>query len=110
MCVERCCLTTPRSAFLASNEVNRIAIDKTGLTGLYYFQVDWVHDSPAASAENVPDGPSIFTAIEEKLGLKLVLAKAAVPMRVVGQLSGPLITRYPPRGMSIWLTGVCISF
>ena len=89
MCVERCCLTTARSAFLASNEVNRIVIDKTGLTGMYDFQVDWVHDSPTASPENVPDGPSIFTAIEEQLGLKLVPAKAAVPVLVVDHIDRP---------------------
>ena len=89
LCFERCCLTTARSAFLASNEVNRIAIDKTGLTGLYYFQVDWVHDSPAASAENVPDGPSIFTVIEEQLGLKLVPAKAPVPILAVDHIERP---------------------
>ena len=82
-------LTTARIAFLASNEVNRIVIDKTGLTGMYDFQVDWVHESTAASAENVPDGPSIFTAIEEQLGLKLLPAKAPVPVLVVDHIERP---------------------
>ena len=82
-------LTTARIAFLASNEVNRIVIDKTGLTSLYDFQVDWVHDTQAASPENLPDGPSLFTAIEEQLGLKLVPAKAPVTVLVVDHIERP---------------------
>ena len=82
-------LTTARIAFLASNEVNRIVIDKTGLTSLYDFQVDWVHDIQAASPENMPDGPSLFTAIEEQLGLKLVPAKAPVPVLIVDHIERP---------------------
>lgn len=84
-------LTTARIAWLTSNEVGRLVIDKTGLQGIYDFQADWVHEAPAAaqSADTVPDGPTIFTALEEQLGLKLVPAKAPVPILVVDHIERP---------------------
>lgn len=82
-------LPTSRIAFLTSGEVGRLVIDKTGLTGDYDFTADWVHDSPSASPENTPSGPSFFTALEEQLGLKLVPAKAPVPMLVVDHIEHP---------------------
>ncbi len=48
--------------------VDRPVIDKTGLTGLFDFRLQFTPDD---TAEN-PDGlPSIYTAVQEQLGLKL---------------------------------------
>jgi uncharacterized protein (TIGR03435 family) len=44
---------------------SRVVVDKTGLDGHYDFELKFARDSPSA------DGPSIFTAIREQLGLKL---------------------------------------
>ena len=43
----------------------RVVVDKTGLAGHYDFELKFASDSASA------DGPSIFTAIREQLGLRL---------------------------------------
>ncbi len=58
----------------------REVIDKTGLTGTYYFSLKWTPLQTATApsggtAPSVDEGASLFTAIEEQLGLKLVSAK-----------------------------------
>jgi uncharacterized protein (TIGR03435 family) len=51
----------------------RPVIDKTGLTGSYDFSLEY---SPDGTPADVGTGPSIFTAVEDQLGLKLVSSKA----------------------------------
>ena len=52
-------------------QVGRRVVDKTGLTGLYDMDLVW---APDPLANGVPDssGPSVFTALQEQLGLRLV--------------------------------------
>lgn len=67
----------------------RIVIDKTGLPGWYEVELDY--RPPFASADS-PDAlalPSIFTALEEQLGLKLASESAPVPILVVEKISRP---------------------
>jgi len=65
-----------------SEQVGRPVIDQTGLTGSYDFKVDWAVDD--AIAPNDPSaGPSVFTALQEQLGLKLDSAKGPVEVIVV---------------------------
>jgi len=59
----------------------RTVIDKTGLTGTYDFSLDWAPLNAADAA-----GPSLFTAIEEQLGLKLVAAKGPVQVVVIDHI------------------------
>jgi uncharacterized protein (TIGR03435 family) len=65
----------------------RPVIDKTGLTGFYAYTLDW------ASANRPPepdsDTPSMFTAVQEQLGLKLESAKAPVEMLIVDHAEKP---------------------
>jgi uncharacterized protein (TIGR03435 family) len=66
-----------------SGVVGRLVIDKTDLTGRYDFELTW-------SPNNQPDsGPSIFTALQEQLGLKLEPAKEIVDVVVVDHLEHP---------------------
>ncbi len=69
----------------------RMVVDKTGLTGSYDFVLDWVNDSPAnaQTAAEAPSGPSVFTAIEEQLGLRLQPAKGPVSVLVVDRVEIP---------------------
>jgi uncharacterized protein (TIGR03435 family) len=53
----------------------RVVVDKTGLDGRYDFDLKFAPDSPNA------DGPSIFTAIREQLGLRLEARK--IPLEVL---------------------------
>jgi uncharacterized protein (TIGR03435 family) len=52
-------------------------VDKTGLTGNYNLTLTWAPDDGSPQA---PDStlPSIFTAVQEQLGLKLQAGKADV--------------------------------
>jgi uncharacterized protein (TIGR03435 family) len=64
----------------------RIVVDKTGLTGYYDIDLNWTTDEDLAAGVS---GPSLFTALEEQLGLKLVPAKAPVDVIVIDHMAHP---------------------
>jgi uncharacterized protein (TIGR03435 family) len=80
-----------------SKEVGRPVIDQTGINGRYHLLLKWTPDDRAAlasdgsaSALNGPDsGPSLFTALEEQLGLRLEPEKGPVPVLVIDHISMP---------------------
>ena len=65
----------------------RLVLDQTGLQGAYDFTLTWMPESKAAAGEIA--GASLFTAIQEQLGLRLVAAKAPVEVIVVDEISQP---------------------
>lgn len=79
----------------------RTIIDKTGLKGLYDFKLQWVPDmnqGVGPFGRNGPEsppppsdlaGPSIFTAIQEQLGLRLESAKGPVEVIVIDSVQKP---------------------
>jgi len=77
--------------------VNRFTVDRTGLTGGFDVELTWTPDQlPPANAGNAPpgpapdpSGPSIFAALQEQLGLKLISEKAPVAVLVVDHLAEP---------------------
>ena len=84
--------TAPISLLLVvlQQRLGRPVVDHTGLTGRYTFKLSWTPDS--ASAPNVPDadqGASVFTAIQEQLGLKLEATHAPVQVLVVDHIERP---------------------
>lgn len=69
-----------------SSMVEAPVIDKTGLTGIYNYTLQFGREWSA----NDPDGwPSIFTAVQEQLGLKLEAAHQSMPNLVVDQITKP---------------------
>jgi len=69
-----------------SQSTGRTVVDKTGLTGNYDIDLKWTPDDQ----QGTPDaGPSLFTALEEQLGLKLVPAKGPVDKLVVDHVEKP---------------------
>ena len=58
--------------------VDRIVIDHTGLQGVFDIDLTWAVDSTAS-----PDAPSIFTAVQEQLGLRLNPTKAPLEVLVI---------------------------
>ncbi len=80
------------------NAVGRPVYDKTGLTGVYEMKLEWTPDSgpggPAgpdghASAPTDGSGASIFTALQEQLGLRLESAKGPVTTYRIGNIQKP---------------------
>jgi uncharacterized protein (TIGR03435 family) len=71
-------------ALLLGQRLERTVIDNTGLTGEYDLQLEWVADQAADSSL-----PSIFTALQEQLGLKLEAAKGPVEVIVIDHVERP---------------------
>jgi bla regulator protein blaR1 len=69
-----------------SNQLGRPVVDRTGLSGTFDYRLTWTPDSAAAADS---DGPSLFTAIQEQLGLRLEAQKAAVEMIIVDRVERP---------------------
>jgi len=79
-------------AQLAGNltfQVHHIVVDKTGLTGKYDFTLLWSPDEMHTADATEPAGPSIFTALQEQLGLKLDSTKGPVDVVVVDHVEMP---------------------
>jgi bla regulator protein blaR1 len=83
---------------LLSQQLGRTVLDKTGLTGKYDFTLKWAPDEsqgppglPGMDNAPPPDspGPSIFTAIQEQLGLKLEAQKGPVEILVIDHAAKP---------------------
>ena len=69
-----------------SSQVEAPVLDKTGLTGVYNYTLQFGRDWSA----NDPDSyPSIFTAVQEQLGLKLEPVHDNVPNLIVDHISKP---------------------
>jgi uncharacterized protein (TIGR03435 family) len=69
-----------------SKIAGRVVVDKTALTGRYDLKLQWTPDDGAAGDT---DAPTLFTAIQEQLGLKLEPAKEPVPVLVVDHVEQP---------------------
>jgi uncharacterized protein (TIGR03435 family) len=88
-------------ATILSGRVGRTVIDRTGLTGAFDFDLMWtpeqIPQGPAASPPPGapplppidPNGPSIFTAVQEQLGLKLESSKGPVDVVVIDRAEQP---------------------
>jgi uncharacterized protein (TIGR03435 family) len=78
-------------AAILSQKIGRMVIDKTGLASLYDFTLTYTSDpdSSLAPADDSASGPTIFTALEEQLGLRLKSAKGPVPVLVVDSITHP---------------------
>jgi uncharacterized protein (TIGR03435 family) len=65
-------------------------VNATGLTGRYDMTLRWMTQQLTASPETEPPpgpaGPSIFTALQEQLGLKLEAKKIKVEVLVVDEM------------------------
>jgi uncharacterized protein (TIGR03435 family) len=72
--------------------VGRRVVDETKLTGNFDFTLEWTPDlAPADLDQPAPQnsGSSIFTALQEQLGLKLESSRAMVPVMVIDHVEMP---------------------
>lgn len=75
-----------------ARQVDETVIDKTGLPGKYNLELKFTPDNARMNGqplEPTDEAPSLFTALQEQLGLKLVPAKGPVPTLVVDQIKQP---------------------
>jgi uncharacterized protein (TIGR03435 family) len=79
--------STSQLAGMLSNLTGRLTVDKTGMTGKYDFIL--TYDLQQASAtDGVPDAPglTVFDAVEQQLGLRLVDAKDPFDLVVIDRV------------------------
>lgn len=87
-------ITLTRFADALALPLDAIVVDRTGIDGNYNVSFQWTPDpaneprmmksgepAPPPPPGDAPSGPSIFTALQEKLGLRLEARK--VPMEVI---------------------------
>ncbi len=67
-------------------DIGKVVVDRTGLTDRFDFVLDWAREDTSSSAD---DRPSIFTALQEQLGLKLEAAKVPVQAIVIDRAEKP---------------------
>lgn len=76
-------VTIDRLAEYLSTRAGHPVLNNTGLSGKYDFSIEWAMDETADS------GPSIFTAIEDQLGLKLNPTKGPVEVIAIDNVEHP---------------------
>jgi uncharacterized protein (TIGR03435 family) len=71
---------------------DRVVVDNTGLDGAYDFELAFERDASPGSDGREPGarlGPTLFSALQEQLGLKLESKKAPVEFIVIGHVDRP---------------------
>jgi bla regulator protein BlaR1 len=94
-------------ADVLSMRLGRIVLNKTGLNGKYDLKLQWTPDdsqdqmfkgagdgpdgTPPTDAAQPPDGtgPTLFTAVQEQLGLKLEAQRSPVDVLVIDHIERP---------------------
>jgi uncharacterized protein (TIGR03435 family) len=85
-------------SWVISQMLNKPVVDQTGLTGFYDFKLDYTPDVPQAVLDRLQaegrslpptNGPDIFTALREQLGLRLDSHKGPVQVMVIDHVEKP---------------------
>lgn len=74
---------------LISLVVQRPVVDRTGIEGLYDVELTFTPEAPIGSDLANPGAPSIFTALQEQLGLKLDAERELVDVLVIEKIERP---------------------
>jgi uncharacterized protein (TIGR03435 family) len=85
-----------------SNQIGSPVLDRTGLPGNYDFKLEWTSDlgrgsgsiggsaaEPEPPLASDPEGPSVFAALQQQLGLRLERQKGSVKVLVIDRLEKP---------------------
>jgi uncharacterized protein (TIGR03435 family) len=73
-----------RLAASLSSQLDRIVLDRTGLAGGFDVDLRWTPEQAADTS-----GPSLFTALQEQLGLKLESTRGPVEVLVIDRVEPP---------------------
>ena len=66
-----------------TGDVENQVIDATGLEGFYEFNLEW---APGPASPDANPGPSLFTALQEQLGLRLEAGKGNIDVLVIDRV------------------------
>ena len=78
--------------------VGRVVLDQTGLTSTYDFELTYTPDNLAGGPPPLlngapppvdPNAPTLFTALQEQLGLKLESERGPVEVLVIDNVESP---------------------
>ena len=78
-----------------ATRVGRTVVDRTGLAGNFDFELSFTPDTVPAgqlvrfNGVEFDAGPSIYTAVQEQLGLKLEAGRGPVEMLVIDSVERP---------------------
>jgi uncharacterized protein (TIGR03435 family) len=76
-----------------SDVAGRTVIDATGITGFHDLDLEWQPEQPLAPTGAAPapasDAPSLFTALQEQLGLRLESRRGPVDVLVIDSVERP---------------------
>lgn len=67
-------------------QLEHTVVDHTGLSGTFTFKLEWTPDDKQGA--DTP-GPSLVTALQEQLGLKLEAGKASMETLVIDHAEKP---------------------
>lgn len=81
------CATPAYVARNLSMQFHQSVVDQTGIQGAFDGKIEWLPDL----ADSDSSGPSIFTAVQEQLGLKLDAEKMPVDVLVIDDVQKPSI-------------------
>jgi bla regulator protein blaR1 len=82
--------TVANLSLMLARQLDRPVLDRTGLTGKYNFQFAWTPDTgPCSGSPESSNAPSIFTALEDTLGLRLESMKGPVDTLIIDRAERP---------------------
>jgi uncharacterized protein (TIGR03435 family) len=70
-------------------ELGRLIVDQTGLQGNFAIKLRWATERPQTAGASDPTLPSLFTALQEQLGLKLESLRGPVEVLVIDKVERP---------------------
>lgn len=85
-------MTMATLALHLSRIVGRHVVDRTGLPGGFDFDLKWTPNpaaSPDGDAISMGDGPSIYTALQEQLGLQMRRTRGPLGVLVIDRVEHP---------------------
>ncbi len=78
-------------ARILSRKMDLPVVNSTGLAGTFNFKLQWSADGIGAVSDGTTEGTSIFSAIEDQLGLHLSSRKAPVEILVIDSVEKPSV-------------------
>jgi uncharacterized protein (TIGR03435 family) len=76
-------------AKVLAREMGLPVVDRTGLSGDFDFNISWTPDRIRAAAPADSDLPTIFTAVQDQLGLRLRAEKVPIEVLIIDRAEKP---------------------